>query len=118
MCIQQEKVIAELQTHLDSTEGNPTYDYDKATLSYLVALNKIFETGLLSHQCVSDLDSSPMKNIETGFKFFEEWCDEALDSGCDICDEKQTVFLAWQVGTACDSKCVIVTQCACIVCTN
>lgn len=80
-CIQQEKVIAEIQTHLDSTQGSTTYDYDQVTLSYLIALNKIFETGLLSHKCVSDLDSSPMKNIESGFKFFEEWCDEALDSG-------------------------------------
>ena len=30
-----------------------------------------------------------MKNIESGFKFFEEWCDEALDSGRYITNLKQ-----------------------------
>lgn len=80
--IQQEKVIAEIQTHLDCTqERGSTSEYDKATLAYLVALNRIFENGLLSQKPVSDFDSSPLKNIEAGFKFFEEWCDEALNSG-------------------------------------
>ena len=37
------------------------------TLAYL-ALNRIFESGLLSQKPVSDL-YSPLKNIEAGFKF-------------------------------------------------
>ena len=70
---------------MDSTQGRgSTSDYDKATLEYLVALNRIFETGLLSQKPVSDLDSSPLMNVEAGFKFFEEWCEESLTSGMVI----------------------------------
>ena len=71
-----------MQTHLDCTQGRgSTSEYDKVTLAYLVALNRIFEIGLLPQKPASDLDLSPLKNIEAGFKFFEEWCDEALTSG-------------------------------------
>jgi hypothetical protein len=37
--------------------------------------------GLLSQKPISDLDSPALKNIESCFKFFEGWCDEALKSG-------------------------------------
>ena len=54
---------------------------DLATLEYLQALNRIFETGLLSKERITEVDSAPLKNIEEGMDFFTTWCDEVIAHG-------------------------------------
>lgn len=73
-------MIAELSTHVQ-TASPSTKKYDSATLEYLVALRKIFERGLLSHNEVADGDAAPLQNICEGFQYFEEWCDEVREHG-------------------------------------
>ena len=55
--------------------------YDHATLSYLEAVNKIFEKGLLSHDKVTDGDDEIFASISEGLEYFIEWCDKAIENG-------------------------------------
>ena len=49
--------------------------------SYLEAVNKIFEKGLLSHDKVTDGDDEILASISEGLEYFIEWCDEAIENG-------------------------------------
>ena len=81
VCMQQEKVIAELTTHIQMVQQSATCKYDSATLEYLKAIRKIFECGLLSHDKVTDGDATPLSSISEGLQYFKEWCDEAEEHG-------------------------------------
>ena len=77
---QQNKVFAELRTHLDKSSTTDSA-YDRATLSYLEAVHNIFEKGLLSHEKATDGDH---ESITEGLEYFIEWCDEASEKGTCI----------------------------------
>ena len=79
--MQQEKVIAELTTHIQLVQQLEISKYDSATLEYLKATRNIFEYGLLSHDKVTDGDALPLQNISEGLQYFEAWCDEAISHG-------------------------------------
>ena len=83
---QQEKVIVEIATYLESTTIDTlTTKYDRASLEFLRALNNIFEQGLLSHYKVTDGDATPLTKMREGIEYFEEWCDEAIENGKCAC---------------------------------
>ena len=82
--IQQEKVIAELTTHLQTTKQSSDTKYDSATLEYLMALRNIFELGLLSHENIVDGDATLLQNMLEGLSYFEEWCDEVRTNGRSV----------------------------------
>ena len=79
--MQQEKVIAELTTHTQTMQESATSKYDTATLAYLLAIRKIFECGLLSHDKVADGDAAPLLSISEGLQYFDEWCDKVKKQG-------------------------------------
>lgn len=70
VCMQQEKVIAELTTHIQMVQQSATCKYDSATPEYLKAIRKIFECGLMTrslmemphHYQVSPKDYSTLRN--------------------------------------------------------
>ena len=49
--------------------------------SYLEAVNKIFEKGLLSYEKVTDGNDEISANITEGLEYFIEWCNEAIEKG-------------------------------------
>ena len=74
LCTQQEKVIAEIKSHSNSS-------YDSQSVQFLEALNQIFENGLLSKEKVINDDSHPLRNMQDGLSFFTAWCDECIKEG-------------------------------------
>lgn len=79
--IQQQAVMAEIRTNLDSEVDSDVRDRDLASLDYLQALNQIFETGLLSKEQITGADSATLKNIQVGMDYFTTWCDEVIAHG-------------------------------------
>ena len=73
--------MAEIRTNLDSEVDSDVRDRDLASLEYLQALNKIFETGLLSKEQIIGTDSATLKNIQMGMDYFTTWCDEVIAHG-------------------------------------
>ena len=59
--LQQQAIMAEICTYLDSEVNSDVQGRDLATLEYLQALNRIFETGLLSKERITGTDSAPLK---------------------------------------------------------
>ena len=70
---------------------------DRQTLLYLTALNKLFEQGILSSSQVCSMEANELKNMRSGFKYFEDWCLDIRAGGVDPEKITQTSFLAWQV---------------------
>lgn len=52
-----------------------------ATAAYLEACHMLFEEGILSHKTIHLSNQDVLKNMEKGFKFFEEWYQELAASG-------------------------------------
>ena len=44
-----------------------------AVLNYLTACSFLFEKGTLSHERVDGMSSQVLKNMDTGFEFFNTW---------------------------------------------
>ena len=78
MHTQQEKVIAEIKSHSNSS-------YDSQSVQFLEALNQIFENGLLSKEKVTCDDSAPLRSMQEGLSFFTTWCDECIKEGESPC---------------------------------
>ncbi|XP_014672683.1 PREDICTED: uncharacterized protein LOC106813138 [Priapulus caudatus] len=77
--MQQEHVLAELQSYAEPDESADTPVDSKhvmATHSYLTACNLIFERGFLSHDKVTNADQHVLENIIAGYDYFETWLQE------------------------------------------
>ena len=74
LCTQQDKVIAEIKAHSNTT-------YDAQTVKFLEALNQIFENGLLSKEQVLTTEADPLQCVQEGLQFFTMWCDECIKKG-------------------------------------
>jgi hypothetical protein len=91
---QQDEVLSELLSHAKSIQtcdelNNSTYQ----TYEYLLAVNKMFERGLLCTYPIYDVNSPNMLLISDGFKYFSDWydaCEKLISDGLKDC------FLAWQ----------------------
>lgn len=90
-----------------------------AVHEYLKACNSIFENGILSHTPIECSSSPVLKNIEVGYKYFNDWKDHRINyvimfisigspamhgllnigTGYKFSDPAQKHFLAWQVHT-------------------
>ena len=92
---QQDPVLEELVSYCESAGASG--DEDKQTLMYLTALSKMFEHGILSNAPLSTTEAKQLKNMESGFKYFEDWCLDVRAAGIDPDDTTQRSFLAWQV---------------------
>ncbi len=46
------------------------------TADYLKACSMIFERGILSHEKVMSVDSTPIANMRAGMKWFSMWKEE------------------------------------------
>ena len=88
-------MLEELASHCETAGASGAED--KQTLLYLTALNRLFEQGILSSSQVSSMEAKELKNMSTGFEYFEEWCLDVRAVGIDPDDTTQTSFLAWQV---------------------
>ena len=64
--------LRKLEVGQDDESSNST----EQTTKFLEACYLIFEKGILSHMKITDDDSTPLKNIREGMKFFEEWAYE------------------------------------------
>ena len=62
---------------LAELNDDPSY---QATLEYLKACSKLFESGTLSHDKISECSSSVLDNIKEGYRFFKEWHQQLADS--------------------------------------
>lgn len=56
-------------------------DVVKETARYLQACHLIFEKGILSHVFIRSNESAVFKNIQQGWKYFEEWAEEHNNTG-------------------------------------
>ena len=85
--LQQEKVLAELESHANPDIGDPPEEAGEvmATHRYLRACNHLFEQGFLSHQKIQDMESEVIQNITKGFEFFKSWCNQLSDT-CEYTD--------------------------------
>ena len=63
--------------HPNAVDAIPT----SKTLQYLEGCNAIFERGFLSHDKIMDMNSTVLKSIDHGFKFFTNWMDQILKEG-------------------------------------
>ena len=72
-------MIAELAEYIDKKPE----DEPSATLvvKYLQALNSLFENGFLSHERIESADCLLLQRMETGYQFFVQWLDYALEKG-------------------------------------
>jgi len=76
---QQPHVLAELAEYIDTKpEDGPSASL---VVKYLQALNNLFENGFLSHEKIESADCLLLQRMETGYKFFVQWLDSALDKG-------------------------------------
>lgn len=48
--------------------------------NYLEACNKLFETGILSHEMVDSLSSPVLLNMKEGFGYFQDWHQQLSES--------------------------------------
>ena len=47
--------------------------HDTNTAKFLTACNMLFEQGILSHSTIDSMQSKIIKNMDTGYLFFEQW---------------------------------------------
>lgn len=80
--LQQRYMIAALEEYASlSSEGPEKSDVVKETARYLQACHLIFEKGILSHVFIRSNESAVFKNIQQGWRYFEEWADEHNNTG-------------------------------------
>ena len=80
--LQQRYMIAALEEHASlSSEGPEKTDVVKETARYLQACHLIFEKGILSHVFIRSNESAVLKNIQQGWRYFEEWAEEHNNTG-------------------------------------
>lgn len=92
--MQQQHVIAELGEYLDSMPRDAPST--SLVLRYLLALQKLFEAGFLTHEKITSLQSPILAGMASGYKFFSDWLDPLLDQGLIPINPYQKCFLAWQ----------------------
>ena len=80
-----------------NTEKNNEKEETALVRDYLMACNKIFERGLLSHDKITTEDLHVIENIEEGYRYFEKWW-ESLDQGGDFnpTSTEERRFISWQ----------------------
>ena len=75
-------MIAALEEYASlSSEGPEKTDVVKETARYLQACHLIFEKGILSHVFIRSTESAVFKNIQQGWRYFEEWAEEHNSTG-------------------------------------
>ena len=93
MNLQQDEVLAELKEYARSDPKPQDAQAVELVMSYLEALNKIFERSILGKKVrVFDANGTTLQRMEEGFMFFSKWAKENQDE-----DEDRKSFLAWQV---------------------
>eukprot|EP00112_Aurelia_sp_Birch-Aquarium-sp1_P024791 Seg7991.1 transcript_id=Seg7991.1/GoldUCD/mRNA.D3Y31 product="hypothetical protein" protein_id=Seg7991.1/GoldUCD/D3Y31 len=96
--MQQDNVLIELYNHtIQNGEKNNDKEETALVWDYLVACNKIFERGLLSHDKITTDDLHVIENVEEGYRYFEKWW-ESLDQGGDFnpTSTEERRFISWQ----------------------
>lgn len=89
---QQDEVLAELREYAYSADCSSDCESVKLAITYLEALNKLFEKSILGQRVrVFDVNGTTIQRMREGFKFFADWAEESHKG-----DDKQ-LFLAWQV---------------------
>ena len=100
LSLQQDEVLAELKEYARSDPKPQDAQEVELVISYLEALNNIFERSILGNKVrVFDANGTTLQRME-GFTFFSKWAKENKD------DEDRKSFLAWQVS--------ILYTCVCI----
>ena len=95
--IQQDEVISELREYASSSLAPP--EDVNATVSYLSALNSIFERTILGRKTrIFKPDGLGIQRLNQGFSYFEEWAEELVKAGRFECGVECKDFLSWQVG--------------------
>ncbi|XP_065894808.1 uncharacterized protein [Dysidea avara] len=96
--MQQEQVLGELYWYANQEPTPPDAGVASETLEYLEACSRLFEKGFLSHDCVRDMNSDVIKNINEGFSYFTDWLDAILqqDPKFPHTSSTQRSFLSWQ----------------------
>ena len=75
---QQEQILSELYSYVHQEQPPVDAAATKETLQYLEACNKLFENDFLSHEKIVSVDSSVLKNIDEGYKYFTSWLSTVL----------------------------------------
>ena len=77
MNLQQDEVLAELKEYARSDPKPQDAQAVELVISYLDALNRIFERSLLGKKVqVFDANGTTLQRMEEGFKFFSKWAKE------------------------------------------
>ena len=80
--LQQCYMIAALEEYANlSSEGPEKTDVVKETARYLQACHHISEKVILSHVFIRSNESAVFKNIQQGWRYFEEWAEEHNNTG-------------------------------------
>ena len=95
---QQDAVLSELFSHANSVnQGNCSA---MQVYKYLLAINKIFERGLLSKYPVYNMSSPIISGITEGYQYFLDWLNE---SNCNAEHDKKQIFSLADMGFAYNS---------------
>lgn len=87
-------MLAELREYARCNEKPVDYESVELVISYLEALNKLFEKSIIGQSVrVFDIKGTTIQRMSEGFDFFARWAKESK-KGDDV-DNKS--FLAWQV---------------------
>ena len=54
---------------------------DQMALSFLRALNNIFEQGILSREHVTSGEGPVLQRMSQGYNFFSSWCEDVIANG-------------------------------------
>ena len=65
-------------------------------MDYLLALNKIFECGILSNGTVRSSQAKELAMMK-GLEFLETWCLDIIANGVNLNENQQELLFAWQL---------------------
>ena len=74
-------MLSELYHYVDEHPRAEDAKCTSLTLKYLEACNKLFEMGFLSHDKVLNMNSSVLKSIDDGFRFFTNRMNQIFEKG-------------------------------------
>ena len=79
--LQQDQELTELHSYIHQNPPPADVDTTVETHKFLEACNLVFEKGFLSHEKVSSMDSTVLKNTANGYQYFILWLSTLLSEG-------------------------------------
>lgn len=101
-------------TAVEEMAAKNVSQHDANTAKFLTACNKLFEEGILSHLVIDSMRSQVIKNMDTGYKFFEQWRESLASSDLGMHFYMQNILCATCMHTC---SCISVCEILLLICT-